>query len=263
MINLENTQYMLYNYVMTNHEFTQDNLATMPLHTITETLGTAGLLERFDIEIETFDEETQEQLDKALSLVSELHLEDMRTTEPYINHLLRVCMRTKIYYEITDPDILIATLLHDGVEDHATDIIGNDLGSDEENKKAALAMIADLFNPRVAEIVSEVTNPEFNKDDRAIMEAQYLEHLEELIENGDPASVIVKLSDFTDNATGIHYSTGPKVVKWANKYLPIVPIMQHALLREDLPISEEVKEHIQKQLALTEERLTDILAAAA
>ena len=248
---------------MTNHEFPEVELADMPLHTITEELGTAGLLERFDIELETLDEETQEQLDKALSLVSELHLEDMRTTEPYINHLLRVCMRTKIYYEIDDPDILVATLLHDAVEDHATDIIGTDLGSDEENQKAALEVVSALFNPRVAEIVSGVTNPEFDKDDRAIMEAQYLEHLEDLIENGDPGSVIVKLSDFTDNATGIHYSSGPKVKKWANKYLPIVPIMQHALLREDLPLSIEVKEHIRKQLDLTTERLSDILADAA
>ncbi len=244
---------------MTNHEFPEVELADMPLHTITEKLGTAGLFERFDIEIATLDEETQEQLDKALSLVSELHLEDMRSTEPYINHLLRVCMRTKIYYEITDPDILVATLLHDAVEDHATDIIGDDLGSDEENQKAALEVVSALFNPRVAEIVSGVTNPEFS-DDRDVMEAQYLEHLEDLMENGDPGSVIVKLSDFTDNATGIHYSSGPKLKKWANKYLPIVPIMQHGLLREDLPLSDEVKEHIHKQLDLTSERLSTILA---
>jgi len=72
----------------------------------------------------------------------------------------------------------------------------------------------------------------------------------------------VKLSDFTDNATGIHYSEGPKLKKWANKYLPIVPIMQHALLREDLPLSGEVKEHIHKQLDLTSERLSNILAQA-
>ncbi len=243
---------------MTNHEFPEVELADMPLHTITEELGTAGLLERFDIEIATLDEETQEQLDKALSLACELHIEQMRTTEPYINHLLRVCMRTKIYYEITDPDILVATLLHDSVEDHATDIIGDDLGRDEENQKAALEVISALFNPRVAEIVSGVTNPEFS-DERDIMEAQYLEHLEDLMENGDPGSVIVKLSDFTDNATGIHYSSGPKLKKWANKYLPIVPIMQHGLLREDLPISDEVKELIHKQLDLTSERLENIL----
>ena len=246
---------------MNRHELEVESIADMPMHTITENFGTAGLLERFDIEMATLDEETQEQLDKALSLVSELHLEDTRSTEPYINHLLRVCMRTKIYYEITDPDILVATLLHDAVEDHAADIIGEDLGSDEQNQKAALEVVSALFNPRVAEIVSGVTNPEFS-DERDVMEAQYLEHLEDLMENGDPGSVIVKLSDFTDNATGIHYSKGPKLKKWANKYLPIVPILQHALLREDLPLSDEVKEHIHKQLDLTEERLKTILAAA-
>ena len=246
---------------MNRHELEVESIADMPMHTITENFGTAGLLERFDIEMATLDEETQEQLDKALSLVSELHLEDTRSTEPYINHLLRVCMRTKIYYEITDPDILVATLLHDAVEDHAADIIGEDLGSDEQNQKAALEVVSALFNPRVAEIVSGVTNPEFS-DERDVMEAQYLEHLEDLMENGDPGSVVVKLSDFTDNATGIHYSSGPKLKKWANKYLPIVPIMQHALLREDLPLSDEVKEHIHKQLDLTEERLKTILAAA-
>jgi (p)ppGpp synthase/HD superfamily hydrolase len=243
---------------MKRHELDVDNLANMPLHTITEEFGTEGLLERFDIEMSTLDEETKEQLNKALLLVRELHLEDARSTEPYINHLLRVCMRTKIYYEITDPDILVATLLHDSVEDHATDIIGDDLGSDKENQRAALEVISELFNPRVAKIISGVTNPEFSEE-RDIMEAQYLEHLEDLLENGDPGSVVVKLSDFTDNATGINYSSGPKVKKWANKYLPIVPIMRHALLRKDLPLSEEVKEHIRKQLNLTAERLKDIL----
>lgn len=243
---------------MKRHELEVENIADMPMHTITEKFGTTGLLERFDIEIATLDEETQEQLDKALSLVSELHLEDTRSTEPYINHLLRVCMRTKIYYEITDPDILVATLLHDAVEDHAKDIIGGDLGSDEENQKAALEVVSALFNPRVTEIISGVTNPEFSEE-RDVMEAQYLEHLEDLMENGDPGSVIVKLSDFTDNATGIHYSRGPKLKKWAKKYLPIVPILQHALLREDLPLSDEVKEHIHRQLDLTTERLQNIL----
>lgn len=246
---------------MKRHELEVENIADMPMHTITENFGTAGLLERFDIEIETLDENSQAELDKALTFVGELHLEDQRSTEPYINHLLRVCMRTKIYYEVTDPDILVATLLHDSVEDHATDIIGEDLGSDKANKEAALALLAEMFSPRVAEIVSGVTNPEFSEE-RDIMEAQYLEHLEDLMENGDPGSVIVKLSDFTDNATGIHYSKGPKLKKWAKKYLPIVPILQHALLREDLPLSNEVKEHIHRQLDLTTERLTDILAAA-
>src|SRR3989344_7071214 len=114
---------------MKRHELEVESLADMPMHTITEMFGTEGLLERFDIETETLDENSQVELDKALTFVAELHLEDQRSTEPYLNHLLRVCMRTKIYYEITDPDILVATLLHDAVEDHATDIIGKDLGS--------------------------------------------------------------------------------------------------------------------------------------
>lgn len=243
---------------MSNHDLPKDNLVDMPLHTITEELGTEGLLERFEIEIATLDEETQKQLDKALSLVSELHLKDMRSTGPYIDHLLRVCMRAKIHYEITDPDILVATLLHDSVEDHARDIVGNDLGDNEQNQKAALEVVSALFNPRVAEIISELTNPEFSEE-RDIMETQYLEHLENLMEKGNPASVVVKLSDFTDNATGIHYSRGPKLKKWANKYLPIVPIMQRALLRDDLPLSDNVKDHINKQLELTAKRLNDTL----
>ena len=245
---------------MNSPEVPQEDLPTLPLHTITEKYGTSGLLERFDIEMQTLDEPSQEQLEKALSFVSELHLKDTRSTEPYLNHLLRVCMRLKIYYKIEDVDILVAALLHDSVEDHAQDIIGADLGSEEKNKEAALEIISQLFNTNVSELVRDVTNPEFD-DDRDIMEIEYLEHLEDLTENGKPGSVLIKLSDFTDNATGIHYSRGPKLAKWANKYKPIVPILRYAILRNDLPISDEVREHIEKQLALTEERLDEVLAS--
>lgn len=245
---------------MLEYEFDKDDLATMPLHDITKNFGTAGLLERFDLEIEALDEPIQEQLEKALKFVSQLHLEDERSAEPYLNHLLRVCMRIKVHYGVTDPDILVAALLHDAVEDHAKDIIGKDLGSDEDNKRAALGVVTTLFNPRVAELIKGVTNPEF--DPNRDMKEQYFEHLEELVTTGEPGAIIIKLSDFTDNATGINYSKGPKLIHWAKKYLPVVPLLKHALQRDDLPLKPEIKNYIEGQLDLTEERLTEILREA-
>ena len=223
---------------------------TAPLHAITEVYGEAGLRERFAQEIAGFPDAERAVLVDALALASDLHRDDRRVREPYVNHLLRVAIRIHCYYRIDDPDVLAAALLHDAVEDHA-DRLGGD-------RHAALATLTERFGPRVAELVDAVTNPDY-RPDRDTNE-QYREHVAESLA-GNPWARVIKLSDFTDNGVGVIHTTGPKVHSAAAKYAPLVPVLRELVVRADTPLSGEVRRHILDQLDLAEQRFTAILAA--
>src|SRR3954463_12515909 len=145
---------------------------TMPLHAITELHGEEGLRERLLLEIADLRSPGREQVVRALDLATGLHRHDRRAREPYVNHLLRTTIRIRRYYHVDDPDVLAAALLHDTVEDHPTDLAAGRPGPAPD---AALAELAERFNPRVAELVGAVTNPTWAPDrDR---DEQYREHV--------------------------------------------------------------------------------------
>ncbi len=231
-------------------------LMTMPLHAVTEVHGEAGLRQRFGLEIAKFPDEQQVRIREALTLATELHRDDRRTREPYMNHLLRSATRVIRHYQVDDVDVVIATLLHDSVEDHAEEIAGDRSGDPTE---VALAVIAERFGPRVAELVRAVTNPEY--DDDRDHHVQYREHVAHSLED-NPWARVVKLSDFTDNGVGlIHTLPGPKLHKLASKYRPLLPILRDMVSRPDTPLSDEVKERIFEQLDLAEVRFDAILGS--
>jgi inactivated superfamily I helicase len=111
-------------------------LAEMPLHAITAVHGEAGLRERLVIEIADFPAEGRGRVEQALRLASRLHAADRRQREPYVSHLLRVAIRIISHYRIRDPDLACAALLHDAIEDHASDLAP---GGSQRQALAALA----------------------------------------------------------------------------------------------------------------------------
>ena len=227
---------------------------TMPLHAITEMYGEEGLRQRFALEIAGFPDESQQQLEDALALASQLHRDDRRTREPYLNHLLRTAIRIVSYYEVDDVDVLVATLLHDAVEDHPAELAGTATG---DPVAAALKVLADRFSPRVADLVRAVTNPP-REPGRDRFE-QYREHVAEALE-GNPWARVVKVSDFTDNGVGLIHSLPPKHIPMATKYGPLVPVFRELISRPDTPLAEHVKAHILRQLDSAEERFAAILS---
>jgi hypothetical protein len=223
-------------------------LTTMPLHAITEVYGEDGLRQRFTLEVARFPASDQLRLTAALELAAHLHRDDRRTREPYLNHLLRVAIRIMSHYGVTDIDVIVAALLHDAVEDHP-----DELGGDTE---AALAELARRFNPRVADLVRAVTNPEYDPGrDRY---EQYRAHVAESLDH-HPWARVIKVSDFTDNGVGVIHSTGPKVRSSATKYRPLVPVFRDLVGRADTPLSGPAKAHIMAQLDLAESRFAAIL----
>ncbi|WP_433385042.1 HD domain-containing protein [Micromonospora sp. KLBMP9576] len=245
-------------------------LATMPMHAITEIHGEPGLLARFRLELRAFDEAARERLTEALDLAAELHRDDRRVREPYLNHLLRVAIRLMHHYQVRDVDVIIAGLLHDAVEDHpdelaaahavapaAAQAVGPATApSGEAATAAALAVLAARFGPRVAHLVGAVTNPAY--DPGRDKHVQYREHVAASLDR-EPWARVIKISDFTDNGVGVIHTIGPKVASSAAKYRPLVPVYRELVSRPDTPLSERVKAHIMGQLDLAEERFSAIL----
>ncbi|GHJ17054.1 HD domain-containing protein [Micromonospora sp. AKA38] len=232
------------------------HLATMPMHAITEIHGEPGLLARFRLEVAAFDDAARDRLTEALDLAAELHRDDRRVREPYLNHLLRVAIRLMHHYQVRDVDVIVAGLLHDAVEDHPVELAGPTVDGDGDVTTAALATLAARFGPRVARLVAAVTNPEY--DPGRDRDAQYREHVASSLDR-EPWARVIKVSDFTDNGVGVIHAVGPKVARAATKYRPLVPVFRELVARPDTPLSAPVKQHIFAQLDLAEERFSAIL----
>jgi hypothetical protein len=230
-------------------------LATMPLHAITSTYGEPGLRERFALEIAALPDADRGLPERALDLASRLHAADRRDREPYVNHLLRVAIRIMSHYRVSDPDVVAAALLHDAVEDHPAELAG---GADP-SQRAAIAVLAAEFGPRVAELVAAVTNPAWAPDRDE--HEQYREHVADSLQRS-PWARVIKASDFTDNGVGLIHTTGPRLRKLAGKYAPLVPILRELIARPDTPLDAEVKEHILAQLDRAEDRFAAVLQLA-
>lgn len=227
-------------------------LATMPMHAITEIYGEPGLRERFRLELRRFAGDGRRRLGEALDLAAELHRDDRRVREPYLNHLLRVAIRIMHHYEVSDVEVIAAGLLHDSAEDHPGELAGRSGATAEE----AVAVLAERFGPRTARLVAAVTNPVY--DPSRDRHAQYREHVRHSLDR-EPWARVIKVSDFTDNGVGVIHTTGPKVERSATKYRPMVPVLRELVARPDTPLSPHVKQHIFRQLDLAEERFSAIL----
>jgi HD domain len=225
-------------------------LTAMPLHAITALHGEAGLRERLAMQAEAFADADRDRITRALDLAARLHAADRRQREPYLSHLLRVAIRIVSHYRVRDPDVVCAALLHDSVEDHATELAPGD-GS----QQGALEVLAEQFGDRVASLVASVTNPPHEPGrDR---HEQYREHVAASLERS-PWARVIKASDFTDNGVGVIHTTGPKLDSLAAKYAPLVPVLRDLIGRPDTPLSDDVKRHILGQLDRAAQRFAAI-----
>jgi hypothetical protein len=151
--------------------------------------------------------------------------------------------------------VVCAALLHDAVEDHAAELTG---GRDEQS--AALAVLADQFGPRVAELVGAVTNPPYAPD--RDQDEQYREHVADSLRD-NPWARVIKASDFTDNGVGLIHTTGPRLYRLAGKYAPLVPVLRELVARPDTPLDDAAKEHILAQLDRAADRFAALRGDAA
>jgi (p)ppGpp synthase/HD superfamily hydrolase len=126
-----------------------------------------------------------------------------QAAEPYINHLLEVALLVTTATEGREPDVVIAALLHDSVEDQGI----------------AIESIASAYGRKVADIVTEVT------DDKSLPKAERKRLQVKTAAHKSREARLIKLADKTSNVRAIANSPPPdwslerrlEYVRWARE----------------------------------------------
>src|ERR1700722_18218630 len=145
---------------------------------------------------------------KAADAAARWHVDQRRNgaaQEPYINHLIEVASLVAQATDGTDPNTVIAALLHDAVEDQGV--------------KADT--IADEFGKQVADIVLEVT------DNKSLPKAERKRKQVESAGHKSREAKLIKLADKTSNLRAIANSPPPdwsverrlEYVRWAREVI--------------------------------------------
>jgi (p)ppGpp synthase/HD superfamily hydrolase len=143
---------------------------------------------------------------RAANLAAKWHTHQRRkgtAQEPYINHLLEVASLVTEATNGTEPNVTIAALLHDAIEDQ-------NIGADT---------IASEFSQDVANIVLEVT------DDKSLPKADRKRKQVESAPTKSREAKLIKLADKTSNLRAVANSPAPdwsverrlEYVAWAKK----------------------------------------------
>lgn len=218
-----------------------------------------------------------EQIDSAIALASILHSHQKRGPRanldraPYIEHPLRNTLRL-IRLGVEDQDITIAALLHDTIEDGSIQFVKKFYNKDADEPEARKLLsehIKNAYGQKVEKIVQSVTNEymPLKEAQNKTIEQKHKEYRAHVIEqiNKDSGSLLVKLSDFIDNATGLYHTdvkgAEKATYKRAVKYLPLIDDFKKALNNQTLPLSKNNKDVIDGQLDRTKVRLTKIIDA--
>lgn len=233
---------------------------------------------KYSITLEArISEEALHTLNQAILFAEQLHEGQIRkatirgkTGTPYIEHPLRNTLRL-IRMGVTDVDVLVATVLHDTVED-CTDrfqqLYGRPTGSVPKDRAVMLRYIAHHYSPRAAGMVAAVSNEHLEPAHAARLSRQeknaiYRAHVQEEIFSS-PEVFMVKLVDYFDNAGGLHHAANEAELKMAirqaEKYLPLIDVFRGALDHHDnLPLYQGSRVGIQERLERTRGRLIRIL----
>jgi (p)ppGpp synthase/HD superfamily hydrolase len=196
-------------------------LLMLPLSGTTHLLGEAGLLQRFELETASFGVEGQTLTNQAVGIASHLFANDRYKGMPYMTHLLRVAIRLTRDYGVEDPEIIAAALLHDTIEDHGDELVQM-VG---ELDLTPVCALTTLVGKRVADLVQALSNEPTSKELSDVEKRlRYRLGVEKKLALGFDV-FLIKLSDFTDNAIGLHWGEDDsKTRKVAMKYLPLFPV---------------------------------------
>lgn len=185
---------------------------------------------RFLERIKDLTEEQQMLIHAAYDLSKESHRPQKRDSgERYFEHTRETALILMDECQVRDPDLIIAMLLHDSIEDSAT--FGNRLMPFSKWEKTAKFRLSRFFNERVASTVISLTKPKVDgKEIKTDKEAGdfYLNNLEK----AGPDSILLKMVDRLHNLRSLSGTTPEKqqriIKETQEKYWPI---FQQALLK--------------------------------
>ncbi len=191
------------------------------------------------------DSESHRKIIKAIKLALSLHADqEPRPDGPYNYHILRVVGKIIYNFKVRNPDIIIATALHDSVEDQSSKLACLISIENLDETEKALEYIRQNFGQRVAEIVKAVSNPEsWHQLPTVERYKKYALHVKKIIQ--DPDVCLVKLADFMDNGLTIKKINNPeRQLTLAQKYVPVYTIFINRIAKDDIELSSDIKEEI-------------------
>jgi (p)ppGpp synthase/HD superfamily hydrolase len=158
---------------------------------------------------------------KAADAAARWHVHQRRkgaAKEPYINHLLEVASLVAEATEGKDPNLVIAALLHDAIEDC----------------QVPHELIAKTFGTDVADLVAEVTDDKIlPKEDRKRLQ-------EETAHKKSDRAKVLKLADKTSNLRALVSSPAPdwsvrrklEYIKWARRVVKRLRVANEVLEKQ-------------------------------
>lgn len=235
-------------------------LRTLPLHTITQQYGQGGLEERFRLELERFDPAERAFIQSAGQLAVQVHADQRRSNEPYANHVLRVGIRvmSQYHFDVDDPHVIAGGFLHDSLEDQLEKLAAMARRKKPTLFETATQTLHEKFGEETTGIVRALTNPEFDKSKDWML--AYKEHVW-LSLNATPKAIPDKVSDTSENASGILYSPPQRIQHFATKYSPMIPLYRKLIVLPEAPFKPEIRVKLLKQMDVTEARFEAILAS--
>lgn len=237
------------------------------LHSFTQSELTDRVESLFDSPDIIWNELTQRKAELAIEKATQWHQGQTRFTkpgdplEPYIKHPLRNTIRVSSW-GVFDTEVLVATLLHDVVEDCAVEMVGGGVRDEEMLREKALNILSDMFSPRVSGLVSAVTNPLSTTDTASAEERrqEYTKHISSVL--GDSDVFFVKFADFVDNAGSLADSfDAEKTGKFRNlyrKYSAALGVFEDAFARLRSSFTAQQVEGVEDSLHAVRESLSSV-----
>jgi len=186
-----------------------------------------------------FTDKDRAQVIRARNISFAVHLgqPDRPDGQPYVNHPLEVALCVAERFKLVDPDVLVAALFHDAVEDQPkllVEFLGGAPESAEGLQAQALDRLSKKFSPMVKQLVGLLTNPDFDElivqarqkgvqtPDAELKNSLYKDHFFEILDKNEQA-FLIKLADFSQNAMGLEkLEESAKKEKLLAKYRPVM-----------------------------------------
>ncbi len=177
-----------------------------------------------------------DRIRNAYYLAMRLHAQQAeRSDGPYTHHILRVALRVA-RIEGANADCIIAALLHDAIEDQpeALSLLMRVKGGKRVDR---INRFEELFGPEVRDIVVLLTKKQPRLGHK---KPEYKEFILALVT--DERALLIKVSDFLDNALGILDKPFELRRRLARKWEPVTPLLimalhylkhEHGLLGQD------------------------------
>ncbi len=171
-----------------------------------------------------FSEIENERIHSAYHLAMRLHApQDERSDGPYTHHILRVALRvTRV--RGANADCIVAALLHDAYEDQREALSLLMRTKDGERVKSRVNRFKELFGEDVFDIVELLTKKPPRLGHK---KPEYKEFILALVT--DERALLIKVSDFLDNALGILDKPIELRRRLARKWEPVTPLLIMAL----------------------------------